>query len=78
MTCFKSNFRFVFRALVLVVITAVCVYAQPAPDNPPPPADPPVPDDQPVPITGIEYLLVGGGILGGYKLLKNRNKVKNQ
>jgi hypothetical protein len=57
------------RILLLVVVTAFSAQAQP--ENPPPP------DDQPVPITGLEYLLISGGILGGYKLYKNRKKEKN-
>ncbi|MBL0743854.1 hypothetical protein [Chryseolinea lacunae] len=28
----------------------------------------------PVPITGLEYLLIGGGAYGVSRLLKNRNK----
>lgn len=39
---------------------------------PPPPQNPP----PPVPITGIEYLLVGGGIYGIYRFSKKRNKDK--
>ncbi|MBT1688312.1 hypothetical protein [Dawidia soli] len=31
-------------------------------------------DPDKVPITGLEYLLVSGGILGGYKLLKKRSR----
>jgi len=31
-------------------------------------------DPQAVPITGIEYLLIGGGAYGISRLLKNRNK----
>jgi hypothetical protein len=65
----KSVLVLALRALFLVLLTAVCLVAQP--DNPPPP------DDTPVPITGLEYLLVSGGILGGYKLYKNRKKANN-
>ena len=46
----------------------VTLYAQPAE----PPQNPPAP----VPITGIEYLLLGGGIYGMYKFAKKRNTEK--
>jgi hypothetical protein len=36
------------------------------------PPDPPDPGDNPVPITGIEYLLIAGGAMGGYKLFKRK------
>jgi hypothetical protein len=42
------------------------------------PPNPDAVDDEVVPITGLEYLLISGGILGGYKMFKNRNKEKNQ
>lgn len=77
MTFLKSSFLIVTRCLLLVLVTAVCLYAQPSPGNPPPPENPPIPDDQPVPITGVEYLLLSGGILGGYKMFKNRHKKKD-
>ena len=35
-----------------------------------PPQNPP----EPVPITGIEYLILGGGIYGIYRFSKKRNK----
>jgi hypothetical protein len=69
MTFLKSSLFLAFRTLLLVLLTTVCLVAQP--DNPPPP------DDTPVPITGLEYLLISGGILGGYKLFKNRKNRNN-
>lgn len=57
------------RVVLVILIMSLTASAQP--DNPPPP------DDTPVPITGLEYLLISGGILGGYKLLKKR-KENNQ
>lgn len=36
------------------------------------PGNPGDPGDNPVPITGIEWLLLGGSALGGYKFFKNR------
>jgi hypothetical protein len=70
----------VLKALGIILLVGIsfCVHAQVITPDPGPPEDPPVPDDQPVPITGIEYLLISGGILGGYKLFKNRNKENNQ
>jgi len=61
------------KALVLIVLTMLLVSfngnAQPAgqPQNPPA-----------VPITGIEYLLIGGGAYGIYRLIKKRNKKNNE
>lgn len=49
-------------SLILVLIADVAL-AQPA--NPA--GDPDV-----VPITGLEYLLIAGGALGGYKLFKKK------
>ena len=69
MTLRKSSLFLAFKVLMLVLLTAVSLAAQP--DNPPPP------DDVPVPITGLEYLLISGGILGGYKLFKKRFKGEN-
>ena len=34
------------------------------------PHNPPTPMDAPVPITGVAWLLIAGGAMGGYKLLK--------
>ena len=51
-------------SLILVLIADVAL-AQPA--NPA--SDPDV-----VPITGLEYLLIAGGALGGYKLFKGRQR----
>lgn len=50
--------------LILIADRATDVYAQPT--------NPPGGDPDKVPITGIEYLLVSGGLLGGYKLLKRK------
>jgi hypothetical protein len=59
--------------LVLNILLLVCSLAFSQPGDPPPP-DPPIPDDNPVPITGIEYLIISGGILGGYKLFKSKKE----
>jgi hypothetical protein len=56
-------------------ITFICLssivvaYAQPQPQNP---SD----DPDAVPITGLEYLLIGGGVYGVSRLL-NKRKHKN-
>jgi Flp pilus assembly protein TadB len=62
-------FKKLSAAIVLVLPLAFLSLpsiAQPGPGNPQN-GDPDV-----VPITGIEYLLVSGGLLGGYKLLKRK------
>ena len=69
MTFLKSRLFLVAKVLSFVLLTAVSVSAQPD--------DPPVPDDVPVPITGLEYLIISGGILGGYKLYKNKKNSQN-
>ena len=73
----KSGVLKALRIMFLVMFS-ITGYGQVVLPDPGPPADPPVPDDQPVPITGIEYLLISGGILGGYKMFKNRKKENNQ
>lgn len=49
--------------LTLFVVSQT-LYAQPG--------DPGDPGDNPVPISGVELLLLSGGALGGYKLLRNK------
>ena len=53
----------------IILLTSLSVVAQP---NLPPP-DPDV-----VPITGIEYLLIGGGAYGAFRIAKNRNNKKKE
>ena len=76
MTFSRSGLLKALRIVFLVLIST-SGFAQVVLPDPGPPENPPVPDDQPVPITGIEYLLISGGILGGYKLYKNRKKDEN-
>ena len=55
-------------SILLILLTSLFVVAQPGP----PPPDPDI-----VPITGIEYLLLGGGAYGVYRFSKkkaNKNK----
>lgn len=61
---------FLFKTIVVVIVTTGVAFGQPDA----PPDNPPNPDDNPVPITGLEYLLLSGGILGGYKLFRNKGK----
>lgn len=56
-------------SLYLVLLTFASI-AQP---TGPPPPDPPV-----VPFTGLEYLLLGGGAYGIYKLSKKKNSKNNE
>lgn len=57
--------------VILFSMSAFFAVAQPL-DQPPDPAG----DPDAVPVTGLEYLLVGGGIYGVSKLL-NKRKGKN-
>ena len=53
-------------SVYIILLTSVFVVAQP---NLPPP------DPNIVPITGLEYLLIGGGVYGVYRFSKKkRNK----
>jgi len=62
------------KQLLLVIafsFVAIIGLAQPNPQNPN--QDPDI-----VPITGLEYLLLGGGLYGVSKFLKNRKNKHNQ
>jgi hypothetical protein len=61
------NFVKKVLSVVVFLLLAVCV----TPDVFGQPGNPGGDPDK-VPITGLEYLLVSGGILGGYKLFKKR------
>ena len=50
----------------IILLTSIFLVAQPKPGPPPP--DPDI-----VPITGIEYLLLGGGAYGVYRFSKRKN-----
>lgn len=54
--------------ITIILLTSIVVRAQP--NNPPQNPDP-------VPITGIEYLLIGGGAYGVYRFSKKRSKKDN-
>lgn len=56
--------------IIIFSMSGFFAVAQPQPPNP---AD----DPDAVPITGLEYLLVGGGIYGVSRLL-NKRKSKNE
>ncbi|MDH4093035.1 MAG: hypothetical protein OEV74_21775 [Cyclobacteriaceae bacterium] len=57
------------RILIFVAISTELSFGQPQAGGPQTP--------DAVPITGIEYLLIGGGAYGISRLLKNRNKKDN-
>lgn len=59
-------------SIYFVLVTSASVVAQPPQPGDPPP-DPPV-----VPFTGLEYLLVGGGAYGIYRLSKKKNSKNNE
>jgi len=56
--------KVLLASISLVVLSTFWAYGQPGnPDS-----------SQPVPITGLEYLLVGGGAYGVSRLLKKKHK----
>ena len=55
----------------IILLTSIFLVAQPKPGPPPP--DPDI-----VPITGIEYLLLGGGAYGVYRFSKRKKNVKKR
>ena len=57
--------RLVLLSIKLILFTSIVGFAQP---NLPPP------DPDRVPISGIEYLLVGGGAYGIYRVSKKKKK----
>ncbi len=59
--------KYLLISITIVLFTSILVIAQPN--------TPPQPDI--VPITGVEYLLLGGGAYGIYRFQKKRNK-KNE
>lgn len=61
-----KSLRYLPYCFVFILLSGASIMAQP----PDPQADP---DDNVVPITGIEWLLVAGGAMGGYKLFKKKN-----
>ena len=66
-----KSLRYLLCCLVFVLLSGAVTLAQP-PD--PEAGDP---DDNVVPITGIEYLLIAGGAMGGYKLFKKKKAGDN-
>ena len=56
-------------SLYLVLLTSALAVGQPGP---------PPPDPQVVPFTGLEYLLLGGGAYGIYRLSKKKNSKNNE
>lgn len=63
----KNSMRFFLIAFIS--FSAILATAQP---------QDPQQDPDAVPITGLEYLLIGGGAYGVSRLLKNRRKKNNQ
>lgn len=61
-----KKLRYLLSFIVIGLLSGVSAIAQPP--------DPQLgdPDDNVVPITGLEYLLIAGGAMGGYKLFKKK------
>ncbi len=68
--------RFLVGIGVLVGLLLYFPEAHGQPINPPTGGGPNQP--QAVPLTGLEYLLLGGGAYGVSRLLKNRRKKNNE
>jgi hypothetical protein len=54
--------------LICFLLTSWWIQAQPVPPNPGDPAG----DPDVVPITGLEYLLIGGGVYGASRLMRRK------
>lgn len=61
------------KALLLLVFSMSCLFLSAQPDTEEPPGDPFNGDpDQAVPITGLEWLLAGGCVLGLKRIIHSR------
>jgi hypothetical protein len=56
----------IFLVVLFFNVISAALYAQPG--------DPDPPGEDPVPITGLEWLLAGGGALGAYNVFKRKFK----
>jgi hypothetical protein len=61
-----KSLRYFRNCVFITLLSGTAAIAQPP--------DPQLgdPDDNVVPITGLEYLLIAGGAMGGYKLFKKK------
>ncbi len=57
--------KVLLASISLLLLSTLSTYGQPGGGGPP---------GNPVPITGIEYLLIGGGAYGVSRLMKKKNK----
>jgi hypothetical protein len=55
------------KLILTAFVLTLAMNASAQPGGGGPPGGPP-----PVPLTGIEYLLISGGLLGAYKLIKRK------
>jgi hypothetical protein len=60
--------KVLLASISLLLLSTLSTYGQPG-DTPPP---------NPVPITGLEYLLIGGGAYGVSRLMKKKNKSEDK
>jgi hypothetical protein len=61
--------KVLLASISLLLFSTLWVYGQPG--------NPGTPPGNPVPITGLEYLLIGGGAYGVARLLKKKTKNEN-
>jgi|GEM_PF-1530936 len=57
--------------MMILSLTSWCAQAQVGPGNP---GNPPEGDPDVVPITGLEYLLIGGGVYGASRLMRRKKE----
>jgi hypothetical protein len=57
-------FKGIYCGFIVSMFLSIACFAQPPAETTPPGGDPP---DPRVPISGIEWLLIGGGLLGARK-----------
>jgi hypothetical protein len=64
------------RILVVILFSSIVILSWGQPPQPASqPQNPQTDPDNPVPITGLEYLVLAGGVYGIHRLTKKRNKI---
>jgi hypothetical protein len=74
--------RWLFFLSLSFLVNVQSVWSQPsnpnAPDSGGIPQEPSSDPDNPVPLTGLEYLLISGGVFGVHRMLKKAKNIENQ